>query len=215
MRRGADKGVRVMDRRTLVLGASAAVAAVGGALWFVGQGASVDTVRLTNHLGEEVRWGALKGRPRALFFGFTHCPVICPVTVYELNDALDKIGATNVAIDFVTVDPRRDTPERLREYFSGFGPRVRAFTGEPSEIARLAHAFGVIYSEQPGDGGDYSMDHTATVFLLDASGRSVDVVAYGSPPDVMQERLRALQGGSAQSPTQSSTGTPAPVAANQ
>lgn len=183
------------SRRTIILGAGAAIlAAVGGGLWFANRGASADSVRLTNQLGEEVRWGALKGTPRAVFFGFTHCPVICPVTIFEVNDALDKIGATNVAIDFVTIDPRRDTPERLREYFSGFGPRVRAYTGEPAEIARLARAFDVVYSEQPTTGGDYSMDHTATVFLVDSAGRTIDVVAYGSPPDVMQERLRALVG---------------------
>ncbi len=180
------------SRRTIILGAGAAILAVGGGLWFANRDPGADAVLLTNQLGEEVRWGALKGRPRAVFFGFTHCPVICPVTIYEVNDALDKIGATNVAIDFVTIDPRRDTPERMREYFSGFGPRVRAYTGKPAEIARLARAFDVVYREQPATGGDYSMDHTATVFLLDPTGRTIDVVAYGSSPDVMQDRLRAL-----------------------
>lgn len=154
-----------------------------------------DNVVLTNQLGEEVRWGTLKGAPRALFFGFTHCPVICPVTVYELTAAMDAIGAVDLKIDFVTVDPERDTPERLREYFSGFGPRVRAYTGTAQAIARVARAHEVVYRRQALENGDYTMDHTATVFLLDARGRVADVVAYGSPPDVLQQRLRALTGG--------------------
>lgn len=155
---------------------------------------------LTNHLGEQVRWGSLEGAPRALFFGFTHCPVICPVTVYELTDAMEKIGENNLLIDFVSIDPERDTPDRLREYFSGFGPRVRAYTGSPGAIAKLARAYQVTYSRQELEGGDYTMDHTATVFLLDAEGRVADVVAYGSPPDVVQSRLRALAGIAAPAP---------------
>lgn len=158
------------------------------------QPSGADQVVLTNHLGEVVPWRALKGVPRALFFGFTHCPVICPVTVYELTDAMDKIGRNELLIDFVTVDPERDTPQRLREYFSGFGPRVRAYTGTPEAIASLAQAFDVIYKRQDLEGGDYTMDHTATVFLLDAQGRVADVVAYGSPPEILQSRLRALAG---------------------
>lgn len=152
-------------------------------------------VVLTNQLGEEVRWGSLDGEPRALFFGFTHCPVICPVTVYELTAAMDAIGAVDLKIDFVTVDPERDTPERLREYFSGFGPRVRAYTGAPHAIAQVARAYEVVYQRQNLEGGDYTMDHTATVFLLDARGRVADVVAYGTPAEILQQRLRALTSG--------------------
>ena len=173
-------------RRTLLVGAFGAAA-----LAACGQNGA-DEVVLTNHLGQEVRWGALKGVPRAVFFGFTHCPVICPVTVYELTDAMDKIGPNDLHIDFVTIDPERDTPQRLHEYFSGFGPRVRAYTGTPKAIAQLARVFDVTYQRQSLENGDYTMDHTATVFLLDASGRVADVVAYGSPPELVQQRLSAL-----------------------
>jgi protein SCO1 len=182
-----------MDRRILVLGAGALLLG-GGAAWFATRETGVADVALINAKGETVQWRALNGQPRAVFFGFTHCPVICPVTVYELNDALDQIGATNVAIDFVSIDPERDTPQRLEQYFSEFGPRIRAFTGEPEAIAAIARHFDVTYVKQPGEGEAYNMDHTATVFLVDAQGKIVDVVAYGSPPDVMQTRLRALSG---------------------
>lgn len=176
-------------RRSLLAlaGATALLAACGRS--------GADEVTLTNHRGEAVRWGALKGVPRALFFGFTHCPVICPVTVYELTDAMEKIGPNDLVIDFVTIDPERDTPERLLEYFSGFGPRVRAYTGTPEAIAQLARAYDVTYKRQDLEAGDYTMDHTATVFLLDAQGRVADVVAYGSPPELVQQRLSALAAG--------------------
>ncbi len=180
-------------RRTLLAGAASALGL--GALGLAACGRSgSDEIVLINHLGQEVRWGALKGVPRALFFGFTHCPVICPVTIYELTDAMDKIGANDLVIDFITVDPERDSAPRLREYFSGFGPRVRAYTGTPEAIAQLARAYEVTYKRQDLENGDYTMDHTATVFLLDAQARVVDVVAYGSPPDVLQSRLRSLVG---------------------
>ena len=179
----------VASRRTLLLGAGAA-----GVLVACGQ-AGADAVVLTNQQGQEIRWSALKGAPRALFFGFTHCPVICPVTVFELTDAMDKIGENNLVIDFVSIDPERDTPSRLREYFSGFGPRVRAYTGAADAIARLARVYEVTYKRQELEDGDYTMDHTATVFLLDAQGREADVVAYGSPPEVLQSRLRSLIAG--------------------
>lgn len=199
-----------LGRREILLGGAGLAAA--GAAFFVasgllrqpragdgdlaGLGKGVDDVRLTAETGEPQIWGELKGKPRALFFGFTHCPVICPVTVWELNDAIGRIGgpAQEIAIQFVTVDPERDTPEVLQSYFSGFDGRVKAFTGEADAIARLARAFDVVYQRAPLEGGGYSMDHTATVFLLNADGEVVDVVAYGAPRELMETRLRALVG---------------------
>lgn len=182
-----------MRRRAVLASGAAALIAFGAAACT--RGANADGVVLLTDTGEEVRWDSLKGRPRAVFFGFTHCPVICPVTVWELNDAIDKIGGPDIAIEFVTVDPERDTPARLHEYLSGFGERVHGFTGTPEAIARVARAFDVTYRKTPLERGDYTMDHTPTVFLLDAAGRQADVVAYGSPPEVMQARLRALTAG--------------------
>ena len=154
----------------------------------------VDSVALRDDAGQSLRWGDLKGRPRAVFFGFTHCPVICPVTVWELNNALDKIGAPAepIAIQFITLDPARDTPEALEKYFAGFNGRVDAYAATPEATAALAGAFEVVYRRTEVDGGDYTIDHTPTVFLLDASGRVVDVIGYGAPPEVVETRLRAL-----------------------
>ena len=160
-------------------------------------GRGLDEVRLTSASGSEVRWGDLKGAPRAVFFGFTHCPVICPVTVWELNDALERVGpgADRIAITFVSLDPARDTPERLGTYLASFGDRVTGYTSDEAAIARLAGGFDVVYQRVDLENGDYTIDHTATVFLVDASGRVVDVIAHGSPPEIIEARLRALAAG--------------------
>ena len=163
-----------------------------------GLGEGIDDVTLLNQDGQAVRWGDLRGGPRALFFGFTHCPVICPVTVWELNHAMDKIGApaASLAIEFVTIDPERDTPARLRDYFSGFAGRVHGYSGTPEAIAQIAGGFEIIYNRTApeGEAGDYSMDHTTTVFLIDGAGKVADVIGYGSPPELIEARLRALVG---------------------
>lgn len=199
--------VKAPGRRALLAAGFAAAALAGGYYFYRQRSADaadefaslardIDRVSLLRADGETITWGELKGRPRAVFFGFTHCPVICPVTIYELTASLDRIGAGQdaVAIEFISVDPERDTPERLQSYFQGFGPRVHAFTGSAETVAHVAASFQVVYRRTPVEGGDYTIDHTATVFLLNAAGRVVDVVAYGADPALMDERLRALAG---------------------
>lgn len=157
-------------------------------------GRGIDNVVLTSSPGEQVRWSTFRGAPRALFFGFTHCPVICPVTIYELTAAADRLGsvAGDLRIQFVTVDPERDTPERMRTYFSGFGPKVTGYTGSPEMLARVTRAFEITATRVPTDTGDYTIDHTATVFLINRAGRVVDVLAYGAEQDVIDTRVGAL-----------------------
>jgi len=204
-------------RHALIAGLGASVVAVGAlGVWagisrpaprpgngYAHLGRGIDDVTLIDESGAGHAWRDLNGRPRALFFGFTHCAVVCPVTVWELNDALDKIGApaNTVTIQFVTIDPQRDSAATLHAYFSGFGGRVKAYTGTAQAIARVAGAFEVVY-RRSGEGADYSMDHTATVFLLDGAGRVADVIGFGSPHDVTQARLRALVGAPPQAPPQ-------------
>jgi protein SCO1/2 len=183
----------MIDRRAVLAGALAAGCTPSPESDLAQLGRGLDNVTLRDQTGADVRWADLKGQPRALFFGFTNCPVICPVTVYELTAALDAIGAPveAIGVQFVTIDPERDTPERLAAYFAGFGPRVRAFVASQETTARIAEAFKVTYVSTPTSSG-YTIDHTATVFLLDASARAIDVVAYGTAPNVLAERLRAL-----------------------
>lgn len=157
-------------------------------------GRGVDDVKLIDDSGRTIAWKDLNGRPRAVFFGFTHCPVICPVTVYELDAALDKIGksADRLQVVFVTLDPARDTPKAMKEYFSGFKGRVRALTGSQAAIDRVAKAFEVEHERVPLKGKDYTLDHTAAVFLVNAAGEVVDTVAYGAAPDVLVDRLKGV-----------------------
>lgn len=186
------------SRRLVLAGGLAALGAVActpaPTNEFSGLGRGIDDLVLNSSSGEEVRWRSLNGAPRALFFGFTHCPVICPVTIYELTAAADRMGAAadDLRIEFVTVDPERDTPDRMREYFSGFGPKVTGFTGAEDALERLRSAFEVTARRVPVERGDYTMDHTATVFLLNRAGRVEDVIAYGSEQDVIDARLSAL-----------------------
>lgn len=157
-------------------------------------GRGLDDIVLTRSAGGQVRWRDLAGAPRALFFGFTNCPVICPVTIYELTAAADRIGAAGEAlrIDFVTVDPERDTPDRMRQYFSGFGPKVTGFTGSEEALARVRTSYEITATRVPLERGGFTYDHTATVFLIARTGRVVDVIAYGSEPDVIDARLRSI-----------------------
>jgi protein SCO1/2 len=188
-------GGKCLTRRHALLGTGAVLASVAASCGMdnelapLGQG--IDQVTLIDATGATVRWADLRGVPRALFFGFTNCPVICPVTIYELTAASERIGARaqTLRIDFVTVDPERDTPERMRAYFSGFGPQVRGFTGAPEMLQRVIRAFEVTADRVALENGSYTMDHTATVFLLDRDGRVADVLAYGSEPTVIEGRI--------------------------
>jgi len=158
----------------------------------LGQG--IDAVDLIDDTGKHVRWADLKGRPRAVFFGFTRCPVICPVTVWEIDAALEKIGpgAEKVQMNFVTLDPARDTPETMNSYFTSFKARMRALTGSSANIARVAKSFDVVHKKVALNKGDYTLDHTAAVFLINEKGRVVDVLGYGTPQDVMITRFKQL-----------------------
>jgi protein SCO1 len=157
-------------------------------------GRGIADVGLTDQSGTAVRWSELNGRPRAVFFGFTKCPVICPVTVWELDAALAKIGKPGDAVQvvFVTLDPERDTPEAMKSYFSSFGGRVRGLTAPMSDIERISKAFEVVRERVALKDGDYTVDHTAAVFLLDEHGTVVDTIAYGTPQEVIVKRLKNL-----------------------
>ncbi|HTT42630.1 MAG TPA: SCO family protein [Steroidobacteraceae bacterium] len=119
----------------------------------------------------------LAGAPALVFFGFTHCPDVCPTTLLKLAQVHRQLPALRVV--FVSVDPERDTPPVVAQYAHAFDPAFVALTGEPDAIAALARAFGVAVSRVPLPGGDYTMDHSAVVFLLDPAAR---MVALFTPP---------------------------------
>src|ERR1700737_2372463 len=128
--------------------------------------------RLTDQNGQAVSDQDLKGHPFLVFFGFTHCPDVCPTTLFEVSEVLRALGpdADRVRALFITVDPERDTPALMKDSLSSFDPHLSGLTGDPAAIATVAKAYRVYYKKVPLDGGEYTMDHTAIVYLMDKEG---------------------------------------------
>jgi protein SCO1/2 len=129
---------------------------------------------LIDQNGRTVSDRDLKGRPFLVFFGFTHCPDVCPTALFDVSEVLRALGpdADKVNALFVTVDPERDTPDKLKDYLSSFDPHLRGLTGDPGAIAAVAKAYRVYVKKVPQENG-YTMDHTAIVYLMDKDGRFV------------------------------------------
>jgi protein SCO1 len=131
--------------------------------------------KLTDQNGRTVTDADFKGKPSLVFFGFTHCPDACPTTLLELSDVLQKLGpdSSRIHVLFITVDPERDDAASLKDYLSSFNPQVIGLTGDAAAIAAVAREYRVYYKKVPTDDGDYTMDHTAVVYLMDRQGRFV------------------------------------------
>ena len=145
--------------------------------------------------GRTVTRDDLLGRPHVLFFGYTHCPDVCPTTVWELSEHLKKLGPAGdgLRLVFVSVDPERDTPEVLGEYVSAFDPRIVGLTGSREAVDEAVRVHRAQYRIHPPDEhGDILVDHTASVFLFDADGAFRGTIAYGEPAATAFEKLRRL-----------------------
>jgi protein SCO1/2 len=131
--------------------------------------------RLTDQNGQAVSDQDLKGHPFLVFFGFTHCPDVCPTTLFEVSEILRALGpdADRVRALFITVDPERDTPALMKDYLSSFDPHLAGLTGDPAAVIAVAKAYRVYFKKVPLDQGGYTMDHTAIVYLMDKEGRFV------------------------------------------
>ncbi|MDQ0454819.1 SCO family protein [Rhizobium paknamense] len=157
--------------------------------------------QLVDQHGQPITEQALRGKPTALFFGFTHCPEVCPTTLFELDGWLGKVDPDGKKLNayFVTVDPERDTPDILNQYVSNVSKRITAIGGAPDKVMDMVKGFRVYAKKVPVDeknpNGDYTMDHTASVFLLDGEGRFKGTIAYGENPDVAVKKLENLAKG--------------------
>jgi protein SCO1/2 len=131
--------------------------------------------QLTDQSGRRVTEQDFKGQVTLVFFGFTHCPDICPTTLFEISEILKRLGpdAGKVAALFVTVDPERDTADKLKDYLGNFHPRISGLTGTPAEIDAVVKTYRAYAKKVPLDGGGYTMDHSAVVYLMDQQGRFV------------------------------------------
>jgi protein SCO1/2 len=131
--------------------------------------------RLIDGDGKPVTDQDMKGKPFLVFFGFTHCPEVCPTTLFELSEVFKRLGpdGAKTAGLFITVDPERDTPAVMKDYLSNFDPHLRGLTGDPQAVEAAIKEYRVYAKKVPLEGGDYTMDHTALVYLMDKQGRFV------------------------------------------
>ncbi len=138
---------------------------------------------LVNQDGKTVTERDLAGKPYLMFFGFTHCPDVCPTTLQQISDVLAALGPKADALRtvFVTVDPERDTPETLKTYLSSFDPRIVGLTGSPEQVAAAVKTFRAYAKKVPGKGDDYTMEHTALVYLMSARNGFVGAVNLNRP----------------------------------
>jgi protein SCO1/2 len=130
---------------------------------------------LTDQNGKPFTEANLKGRPTLVFFGYTHCPDVCPTTLFEMSEVLRTMGkdAGRANAVFVTVDPARDTPAVLKDYLSAFDPHLTGLTGTAAGVASIEKEYRVYSKKVPTENGDYSMDHSAVIYLMDKNGRFV------------------------------------------
>jgi protein SCO1 len=155
---------------------------------------------LTSQDGKPITEKAFQtGKPTALFFGFTNCPEICPTTVYELTGWMKEVDPDKSRMQayFITIDPRRDTPEALNTYLSNATDRITGISGDPAKVEAMARGFKISFQKVPTDaknpdGPEYTMNHSASVFLLDGEGRFVGTIDYKESPDVAVQKLKNL-----------------------
>jgi protein SCO1/2 len=147
---------------------------------------------LTDQNGRPVSDEDFRGKPFLVFFGYTHCPDVCPTTLFDVSEVMRRLGpdADKTAALFITVDPERDTPATLKDYLGSFDPHLRGITGAPDAVAAVAKEYRVYYKKVPTENGDYSMDHTAIVYLMDKNGHFVAPFSLRRTPEASADDLR-------------------------
>ena len=150
--------------------------------------------RLIDQNGKTVTDADLKGKWSLVYFGYTHCPDACPTALNDISIALEDLGAKRDAVRpvFITVDPERDTSETLKAYVASFDAPILALTGTLEQVAQAAKAYRVYYAKHPEAGGDYSMDHSSVIYVMDPEGRFTASFTHESTPEQIAERLKKL-----------------------
>jgi protein SCO1/2 len=171
-------------RPLVIVGSFAASLLVGLVLLFMVMGGGRNVAapaaiggpfQLTDQTGQTITEKSLEGRPTLIFFGFTHCPDVCPTSLFEISEVLRAMGkdADRVNAYFISVDPERDTPAAMKDYLSSFDPHLKGLTGDPEVMAKVISEYRVYAKKVPLKDGDYTMDHTALVYLMDRVGHFV------------------------------------------
>lgn len=190
--------IRVLALAAALLAGVAALAAIAVVLWPSGGNVAVTPssvggpFRLVDQNGRTVTEADFKGKPFLVFFGFTHCPDICPTALFEMSETLRRLGtdAEKMSALFISVDPERDTPAALKDYLQSFHPRISALTGTQAEVDAVTKGYKAYAKRVPLDGGGYTMDHSAIVYLMDRDGRFVAPFNLKRPADEAAKDLR-------------------------
>jgi protein SCO1/2 len=177
---------------SLLVGLMVMLWALGGVRGLTAPAAIGGPFQLTDQSGQTVTEKSLQGRPTLIFFGFTHCPDVCPTALFEISELLHAMGndADRVNAYFVSVDPERDSKEAIRDYLSSFDPHLKGLTGDPEAIAKVLSAYRVYAKKVPLKDGDYTMDHTALTYLMDRDGKFVAPFNLNRPPEVAAAELK-------------------------
>jgi protein SCO1 len=193
-----EKG-SAMSRRILLPFALLALCALGAALAVVaispgktGMSGSLigGPFTLTAQDGRQTTDADFRGHPFLVFFGYTHCPDVCPTSLFQISEVLKALGSDKeIKVLFVTVDPERDTPAVMKDYVSSFDPRILGLSGSPEAVAAAEKAYRVYSRKVPGRDGEYSMDHTSIIYLMDKEGRFVNAFNVERPPQAAAQEL--------------------------
>ena len=151
---------------------------------------------LVDHHGKSVTDRDYLGKPTLVFFGFTNCPNVCPSTLLEITNQLEELGpdADRLNVLFITVDPERDTPQQLALYLSSFDPRITGLSGAPENIFAAMKAYHIYAKKVPLKDGGYTMDHTATIAVMNSKGQYVDAMHYQASSATTRAKLHRLLG---------------------
>ena len=135
----------------------------------------------------------VRGAPFLVFFGYTHCPDVCPTTLFQMSEIFRTLGPdAKIKGLFITVDPERDTPDLVKTYAGNFDPRIIGLSGDRAAIDRVLAEYRVYARKAPGANGDYTMDHSAVIYLMDRDGKFLRAFNMERPPEKAAAELRAL-----------------------
>jgi protein SCO1 len=177
---------------SLVVGLLLMLWALGGLRNVTAPAAIGGPFQLTDQSGQTVTEKSLQGRPSLIFFGFTHCPDVCPTSLFEISEVLHAMGADADRVNayFVTVDPERDTTAAMKDYLSSFDPHLKGLTCDPEIIAKVLSEYRVYSRKVPLKDGDYTMDHTALIYLMDRDGHFVSPFNLKRTPEAAAADLK-------------------------
>ncbi len=152
--------------------------------------------QLTDQTGQTITEKSMEGRPSLVFFGFTHCPDVCPTTLFEMSEVLKAMGKDGDRVNayYISVDPERDTQAAMKEYLSSFDPRLKGLTGSSEAIAKVLSEYRVYAKKVPLKDGDYTMDHTALIYLMDRDGKFVAPFNINRKPEDAATDLKRYLG---------------------